>query len=56
LEIAQAEQEILISQQKCTSDIIDVVVITDIKIVDISLELHSKLLPSDGTPLAYPTR
>jgi len=47
---------ILISQQKYTSNIVDAAALTDTKIVDTPLELHSKLLPSDSTPLADPTR
>jgi len=56
LEIAQAEWGILISQQKYTSDIIDVAALTDTKIADTPVELHSKLLPSDSALLADPTR
>jgi len=46
LEIAQAEREILVSQQKYTSDIIEVVALTNTKTTDILLEL----LLTDGTP------
>ena len=56
LEIAQAEPGILISQQKCTTDIIDITALTDTKIVDTPLEVHSKFLSSDGIPPADPTR
>ena len=41
---------------KNTHDIIDVAALTDTKITHTPLELHSKLLPSDGTPLIDPTR
>ena len=51
LEIAQAEREILISQQKYTYDIIDAAALTDTKITNTPLEFHSKLLLSDDTPL-----
>jgi len=56
LEIAQAEWRILIFQQKYTSDIIETVALTDTNTTDTPLELHLKLLPTDDTPLAYPTR
>ena len=52
LEIAQPERGILISQRKYISDIINTVALTDTKIADTPLELHSKLILSDGTPLA----
>ena len=52
LELAQTERGILISQQKYTSDIIEVAALTDIKTTNTPLEFHSKLLPIDGTPLA----
>ena len=42
--------------QKCTSDIIDVVALIYTKTTNIPLELHLKLLLTDGTPLADPTR
>ena len=56
LEIAQADRGILISQQKYTSDIIASAALTDTRTTDTPLELHSKLLPTDGAPLADPTR
>ena len=45
-----------ISQQKYTYDVIDAAALTDPKIVDTPLEVHTKLLPSDGTSLVDPTR
>ena len=52
LKIAQAERGILIFQQKYTSDIIEAAALTDTKTADTPLELHSKLVHTDGTPLA----
>ena len=47
---------ILIFQQKYTSDIIEAAALTDTKTTNTLLELHLKLLPTDGTPLADHTR
>ena len=56
LEIAQVEREILIFQQKYTSNIIEVIVLTDTKTADIPLELYLKLFPTNGISLADHTR
>ena len=56
LEIAYAQRGYLVSQQKCTSNILSHAYLTDTRTAATPIELYHRLSSSDGELLWEPTR